>query len=313
MTWKTKFITALAILFGLLALFSVSSVFAAEEEDASYTQDGAQDCLECHDTKPAILVLNTPHAQTGDSRTPFASHECESCHGASPEHMRKVEGETVPPLPKIVFRSDSPNTVEEKNQVCLDCHEGGIRINWTGSQHHSGDVTCATCHTVHALKDPVLVKQDQAEVCYTCHVEQKAQSNRRSRHPIKEGKTACSDCHNPHGSFGPTLLKYSSVNDTCYSCHTEKRGPFLWEHAPVRDDCTNCHTPHGSTQVRLLKVRTPFLCQQCHMEAFHPSTLYSGDDIPPFGVGERILTKGCLNCHPKVHGTNHPSGGRFTR
>jgi predicted CXXCH cytochrome family protein len=53
-------------------------------------------------------------------------------------------------------------------------------------------------------------------------------------------------------------LLEATVNDTCYQCHAEKRGPFLWEHAPVREDCTNCHSPHGSTQPSLLKARTPW-------------------------------------------------------
>ena len=313
MKTKTQLASALVFLFGLLMDFTWSDGVLAEEGDEAYAKGGAQDCMECHDTQPTTLVLHTPHAMAGDARTPFASQECESCHGPSSDHMRKVPGELIPPPPKVVFGQNSITPIEDQNEVCMSCHEGGLRINWTGSEHHSGDVACATCHTVHALKDPVLVKQSQDEVCYACHVEQKAQSFRRSRHPIKEGKVTCSDCHNPHGSFGPTLLKYSNVNETCYSCHTEKRGPFLWEHAPVRDDCTNCHTPHGSSQPRLLKIRTPYLCQQCHIEAFHPSTLYSGDDILPFGAGERILAKGCLNCHPKVHGSNHPGGVRLTR
>jgi len=313
MKLKTHVATVLALFAGVLLAFVWSNTALADDGDGMYSKDGATDCMECHDTQPTTLVLNTPHAQAGDARTPFATHECESCHGPSAEHMRRVEGTAVRPEPKVLFGQNSITPVEDQNAVCMTCHEGGLRINWTGSQHHSGDVACAACHSVHTLKDEVLVKQTQDEVCYTCHVEQKAQSFRRSRHPIKEGKTACSDCHNPHGSFGPTMLKYANVNDTCYSCHTEKRGPFLWEHAPVRDECTACHTPHGSSQPRLLKIRTPYLCQQCHAEAYHPSTLYSGDDVLPFSAGERVVGKGCLNCHPKIHGTNHPSGVRLTR
>ena len=134
-----------------------------------------------------------------------------------------------------------------------------------------------------------------------------------SHHPIREGKVVCSNCHNPHGSFGPSLLAKATVNETCYQCHAEKRGPFLWEHAPVREDCLNCHTPHGATNPRLLKVRAPWLCQTCHLAQFHPSTLYQGVDIPPFGADQHLLAKGCLNCHAVIHGSNHPSGIRFLR
>lgn len=300
-----------------ISLFFAAASFGADknsqDSNAIYSKDGAKSCLECHDETPTTLILNTPHAQSADSRTPFASHDCETCHGPSPEHMRKVEGEKIPPLPAITFGKNSKTPVDEQNGVCLTCHEGDMRMNWEGSQHHVSDTPCASCHDVHALKDPVLVKKEQPEVCYQCHKSQQADSHKRSRHPIKEGKVSCSDCHNPHGTANPKLLKQASVNDTCYSCHAEKRGPFLWEHAPVQDDCTNCHTPHGATQPRLLKVRAPFLCQQCHSEQYHPSTLYSGTGVAPLGAGERIVGKQCMNCHTTIHGSNHPSGSRFTR
>ncbi len=123
----------------------------------------------------------------------------------------------------------------------------------------------------------------------------------------------CSDCHNAHGSTSDFLLKENTVTETCYACHTEKRGPFLWEHPPVQENCALCHNPHGSTQDRLLKVRTPFLCQQCHADRFHPSTLYDGSGIPPLGAQARLLAEGCLNCHYFIHGSNHPAGAAFDR
>ena len=44
----------------------------------------------------------------------------------------------------------------------------------------------------------------------------------------------CSDCHNAHGSAGPMLMVRDSVNETCYTCHMEKRGPFVRNHQPVQ-------------------------------------------------------------------------------
>ncbi|MGR8979501.1 MAG: cytochrome c3 family protein [Gammaproteobacteria bacterium] len=123
----------------------------------------------------------------------------------------------------------------------------------------------------------------------------------------------CSDCHNPHGSTSEFLLTENTANETCFNCHPEKRGPFLWEHPPVQENCTLCHNPHGSTQERMLKIRTPYLCQQCHSEAFHPSTLYDGSGVPPEGAQSRLLSEGCLNCHFNIHGSNHPSGAAFDR
>ena len=125
-------------------------------------------------------------------------------------------------------------------------------------------LACNSCHTIHATKDPILVKATQPDKCFTCHAKQRAESFEYSHHPIREGKVVCADCHNPHGSPGPKMLKEFSVNETCYNCHADKRGPMLWEHQPVREDCTNCHTPHGSTEPRLMKERMNFMCSSCH-------------------------------------------------
>jgi DmsE family decaheme c-type cytochrome len=137
---------------------------------------------------------------------------------------------------------------------------------------------------------------------------------------------ACSDCHNPHGSLGPKLMVKNSVNETCYTCHADRRGPFLWEHSPVTEDCTICHTPHGSNNTPLLKARTPWLCQECHTSD-HSGPVNSGANLPtgdsttvggllPFGnQAPRSQTNGrnCLSCHPLVHGSNHPAGARFSK
>jgi DmsE family decaheme c-type cytochrome len=211
---------------------------------------------------------------------------------------------------------------EQTASICLQCHEGGkkggrkgdIRMNWHVSNHAAAGNACITCHDPVGMNDPVLAKETQTAVCFNCHQDKRAQTFRRSRHPIREGKVVCSDCHNPHGSAGPSQLVKNTVNETCYQCHAEKRGPFLHEHAPVREDCSICHDPHGSTQPRLLKVRQPFLCQQCHGEAFHPGSLYSGADLPAFGgAAQQLLGKSCINCHSVIHGSNHPSGARLTR
>ncbi len=94
---------------------------------------------------------------------------------------------------------------------------------------------------------------------------------RSSHMPVREGKVVCTDCHNPHGSFSEALLKTATINEVCYQCHAEKRGPFLWEHPPVRENCLNCHDPHGSNNDFLLKISRPRLCQQCHSGGQHNS------------------------------------------
>jgi DmsE family decaheme c-type cytochrome len=289
-------------------------------KDAEYTGMAPQICLNCHgetSARPAHEMLQTAMARKGDPNSPFGgdNHSCESCHGPSKAHVM-AQGKEPPG-----FLFDGSTTTEQKNESCLSCHEDEARFHWPGATHNLEGVACIDCHSVHAADDPVLALETQPEVCFDCHKEQRAQFLRQSHHPVQAssnayshtGLLACTDCHNPHGNDGPAQLKRNTINETCYDCHAEKRGPFLWEHQPAREDCTNCHTPHGSNHPNLLVARTPWLCQQCHVAPFHPSTAYSGTGVPPEGFAQQLVGKDCLNCHNQVHGSNHPSGIRLTR
>jgi DmsE family decaheme c-type cytochrome len=279
-------------------------------------QEVIRTCTKCHDERdryPVLSILKSKHAVMADARTPFADQACVSCHGRSEEHLKKPPEGGTRAEPDMVFESGAASSVVERNARCLQCHEGGLRMHWKGSAHEFRNVACTSCHVVHTGRDPVLGGVTQAEVCFTCHKDQRAQILRPSSHPIRDGQVVCSQCHNPHGSTGPKLLVKGTVNETCYGCHAEKRGPFLWEHAPVREDCTLCHLPHGSVYASLLKNRGPWLCQQCHLAQFHPNTAYSGTGLPGTAPAQQLLAKNCLNCHSQVHGSNHPSGARKTR
>jgi len=267
-------------------------------------------CLTCHGSDPKVTaILQSPMAMTGDPRTPFAEGGCITCHGTSADHVAMKA-----PYPQIVFKGPHASPVAVRNKVCLTCHQSGLRMNWQGSQHASNDIACTDCHTAHTAKDPVLVRITQPEVCFTCHAEQRADSFKFSHHPIREGKVVCSDCHNPHGSPGPHLLKEFTVNQVCYTCHAEKRGPLLWEHEPVRENCLNCHTPHGSTQAALLIERPPYLCQSCHDNSGHQSQPMAGQNLAgQIAANVRLMARGCVNCHSQIHGSNSPNGAFLTR
>ena len=123
-------------------------------------------------------------------------------------------------------------------------------------------VACTSCHTImKSVSAKYQLKTAfQPETCFQCHKDRRAQMFRSSHMPMREGKIVCSDCHNPHGSVTEKLIRENSVNDNCYKCHAEKRGPFLFEHAPVRENCLNCHDPHGSINEFSLKMSRPRLC-----------------------------------------------------
>ena len=290
------------------------------------SRKGDEVCTRCHDeseTKPILSIYQNKHGVKGDPRTPG----CQSCHGASEKHLGgAVNGQR--PAPDVMFNKDAFPASDPKTRAapCLTCHKGTARTHWEGSQHQNANLACNDCHTVHAPVDRVLNRKMQTEVCFACHKEQRADSHKISAHPITEGKVICSDCHNPHGSAGPSLLKKNTVTETCFMCHAEKRGPFLWEHQPVTESCVNCHTPHGSNITPLLKSRAPFLCQECHDGPHNSATAY-GANVAGLQGGLKSTApataaanpnssaagRACQNCHSMVHGSNSPAGALLQR
>ena len=111
--------------------------------------------------------------------------------------------------------------------------------------------------------------------------------------------------------------------ESCYTCHAEKRGPFLHEHAPVRTNCASCHEPHGSNHDKLLNASMPYLCQRCHFkDSGHPGNLYdrsntlAGSPVAVPGgttISSRSVDRDCKNCHSQFHGSNSFSGVAFGR
>lgn len=275
---------------------------------ANDTAGSGDTCLGCHAASadaPVHAILQTVHGRIGEA----GGGNCAACHGASTEHSSNP----VAHPPTTSFGPRWPSPAEQRDQACVTCHKSGQQMLWVGSAHHNEDVSCSGCHTLHTNLDPALAETEQAGVCYQCHTRQMAEARLPSRHPIEEGRTLCSDCHNAHGASTDFALKQVTLNDNCYSCHQEKRGPFLFEHAPAAEDCSLCHQAHGAINDDLLRARGPFLCQQCHAAAYHPSTVYSGTGLPGAQANPNLLGKNCLNCHSQVHGSNHPSGSTLTR
>ena len=276
---------------------------------------GVQACLECHEDQ-YYSVMASKQGQAADPRTPFAHNGCESCHGPGERHALSEGGKDFGDM--IRFGKHATAPAEQQDAACIRCHEGGRLQHWHGSTHDQEGTRCVDCHTVHR-RDAAMSKATEVEVCDQCHWKIRAETHKAFVHPVRQGQMVCSDCHNPHGSAGPAELNWLSLNESCYECHAELRGPFLWEHYPVSEDCSICHTVHGSNNPGLLVKRVPQLCEECHQSTDHTRRIVGFEFTPPEPGGTNVgptrffLGEGCLNCHGQIHGSNHPSGFELLR
>jgi predicted CXXCH cytochrome family protein len=233
---------------------------------------GSETCKTCHEEMYKNFET-TPHfATTLDSKKGPEWHGCEACHGPGKEHVEGGGDKS-----KIfTFKGAS---AQDSSARCLDCH----------SPHH-------------ALEKQYLMKEQQPQVCYGCHLEVKPDFSRAFHHRVNEGLIACSNCHNPHGGFLTRQLRSTAAQDlVCFNCHTDKAGPFAFEHAAVKTEgCVACHAPHGSSNPRLLKrSNINLLCMECHT-----LTVDSAAPAIPSFHNQAQKYQACTLCHVAVHGSN---------
>ncbi len=251
---------------------------------------GSETCTLCH-TDLAKKFDNNPHAKLALLHG-GKGVSCESCHGPGQAHVDGGGDVTK-------IRQLSKMTAKEVDTTCLGCH-AGAHPNFERSPHAKADVSCTSCHSVHnAGSEVALLRVDQPKLCYQCHTDVKANFAQPFHHRVDEGLIKCSDCHDTHGTFGNNNIKSTAdQNQICVKCHTETRGPFVFEHAAVKSEgCVGCHTPHGSQNARLLNVpNINQMCNQCHSpvsgSTVHGINAGSADAIP------------CISCHTMVHGSN---------
>ena len=299
-------IPLLSLWWFLMQLTAPGSPAAGAAAQQPRTYVGQETCVSCHETEGNTLQ-QTLHGKTQDPRSPASVHGCESCHGPGSAHIED------PSVPDSIarFGSMKPRDVSD---TCLTCHNRGNHTQWKGSQHDARNLSCTTCHSVHSPKSEKsqLKATTIVGTCVACHTVEVAKQQRLGHMPVREGKMECTSCHNPHGTTNVRMLRTGNwINETCTGCHAEKRGPYLWDHAPVREACSTCHDPHGSNNDRMLVAKLPMLCQRCHIGTKHPSTIYDATKLD--SKSNRLIGRACVNCHSQIHGSNSPAGNAFLR
>lgn len=180
-----------------------------------------------------------------------------------------------------------------KAQGCEACHGPGSLHAEAGGGRGVGGM-------INPSKD--------SSACFACHLEKKAEFKMAFHHPVLEGKMSCADCHNPHGEdvrpWSATSIQ--DVNEACFKCHKDQRGPFVWEHEALREGCTTCHKVHGSVNDKMLVARDSNLCLRCHTQMNFPT-------IGNSAHGSRLPQGTCFSggCHTAVHGSNFDEHLRY--
>ncbi len=301
------------LLLGAALLGMSLLLVAATRAGAAPTLAGSEACKDCHQ-KEYAQYLTTSHGRAeSDGAALPEKMGCETCHGAGSAHVAAGGDNKDPGFATI--QNVGKLAPAKANEICLGCHKAGEQFYWQHSAHARKDIACVSCHSIHNSKDGAHAKLLKAEnttsLCLTCHKANHLAMGKSAHMPVGGNGLSCNDCHNPHGSAGPKQIRALSTSELCMSCHADKRGPFLWEHAPVRENCMTCHEAHGSNNTRMLVARPPFLCNRCHDASRHPSQLRDMTDLNTGAV--TTMNRSCLNCHSMIHGSNHPSGKTFVR
>lgn len=268
---------------------------------------GSDTCATCHDDVEAGLK-GTPHGS--DAFMAVAEHGCETCHGPGSMHVEDPEN------PEWQPRAAGPDALAT-SAACLDCHAEDQPM-FHASPHAAAGMACTDCHSVHSpakenfsqLASDQLVSSQPMEdasvpsrLCMSCHGDVAAEFDLNERHRIREGIMDCTSCHDPHEPATRTRLA-AFKQEMCLDCHTDKGGPFVFEHASLKiDGCAACHDPHGSPNRHQLRFQNVAeLCYSCHVEV--PSFHFGFNPTAPVRFG---LDTQCTNCHSSIHGSNfHP-------
>ncbi len=252
-------------------------------------------CADCHEQAKTFSA--NPHGRAKCDVPGDAA--CVSCHGDGKKHME--EGGDKQYIRGLHGRAGA--------NVCLTCHDVTTEHESfrDGAHGATETVNCLSCHSIHspAPKAAHLLAKTDPTLCASCHQGQAASlRDKPYKHHLDRGGLGCVSCHDPHGRKGEGMLKLGRGGDgPCVTCHTEKRGPFVFEHVgPTVGGCLSCHTPHGSPNPKqLIRSNVNQLCLECHSQL---GGSFLGSRPPATHNQNLARWRNCTTCHTAVHGSN---------
>lgn len=156
--------------------------------------------------RPKLKLFREPRVYV---HGPYGSGQCELCHAtAASKPFRTLKGGVTE---STVSRAKSigPRLAYPLEELCVTCHSeksaeaaGSMDL----AQHKPvADGWCTACHSPHkALRQYMLLKNNNVELCIQCHKPDELQASIEHR---KDPEADCISCHNPHVGKSPLLLK----------------------------------------------------------------------------------------------------------
>jgi DmsE family decaheme c-type cytochrome len=272
-------------------------------KDEAHGYVGSSTCQACHEDIFNALGKSPHHQIDTVKRLGWEDHSCEACHGPGQKHAESADAKLIQNPAKL--------TAAAADKICLSCHRNQpTQAGRLQSSHMRDGVPCTTCHQVHADGGTHLVARTAPAInaqCASCHLSVSAQFNKPYHHKVPENAMSCVDCHNPHGSLRPAMQQTFAANEPgCLNCHSDKRGPFAFEHGPVRfEGCQACHEVHGSTNPRMLtRQEVRYVCLECHANLPVGNKTGTIGVVPPaFHDLRSPVYQNCTVCHQKIHGS----------
>ena len=261
-------------------------------------------CVECHQphmaTEKALLrtagseLCFTCHGDVeklvkGDGAHAAAAEDCATCHDP---HRSSEPNQLTASMPDLCLMCHDPDEnlssmhlgADMATVTCTECHDPhgspSGRLLATGSVHAPFEDDCATCHRGSVSE---LIEGGGSALCYACHADLEREVQNASVPHAALEVAECIDCHSPHASRQPRLLRMPG-GGVCLSCHEDQgAGPEKVGHGAIEwFGCHSCHVPHGADQPQLLRQTGNALCLGCHID----------NEIDPNRSGDLVLRWG---------------------
>ncbi len=267
-------------------------------------------CLQCHANKDAATIKGQVHSP--------AVRDCLKCHD--------------PHVSPNKYQLLKPESGDAKENLCLSCHDVGVKVAEKGSRHPALDMGCNSCHTTHKTGErgkrefDFHLTKDAPALCFDCH-DAKDASLAKAHNNQPFASADCLSCHDPHQSSRPHLMQAfvhapfddkdscstchqaakdgkvvltsASPKELCLTCHSEKAEQIekaKVQHPGAAGDCTDCHDPHAGRSPAFPKPDGVAACTKCHTDQAEQGKK-SYVHQPAFG-------QGCATCHDP-HGNDN--------